>query len=64
MFIGSDGGNVYAVDRQTGCVHWSFLAGAGVRSAPLVIPHGKAGHAVCSATSRPTSMRSTPGPAP
>jgi polyvinyl alcohol dehydrogenase (cytochrome) len=46
VFFGSDAGNVYAVDSATGCVHWSFLAGAGVRSAPLVIPQGKAGHAV------------------
>ena len=46
VFFGSDAGNVYAVDSASGCVHWSFLAGAGVRSAPLVIPHGKGGHAV------------------
>ena len=46
VFMGSDGGNVYAVDAASGCVHWSFLAGAGVRSAPLVVPHGKSGHAV------------------
>lgn len=46
VFFGSDAGNVYAVDSATGCVHWSFLAGAGVRSAPLVVPHGKGGHAV------------------
>ena len=46
VFFGSDAGNVYAVDSASGCVHWSFLAGAGVRSAPLVIPHGKSGHAV------------------
>ena len=46
VFFGGDAGNVYAVDSATGCVHWSFLAGAGVRSAPVVIPHGKSGHAV------------------
>lgn len=46
VIFGSDAGNVYAVDARSGCVHWSFLAGAGVRSAPLVIPHGKGGHAV------------------
>ena len=46
VFFGSDAGNVYAVDSASGCVHWSFLAGAGVRSAPVVIPHGKGGHAV------------------
>lgn len=46
VFFGSDAGNVYAVDSETGCVHWSYLAGAGVRSAPVVVPHGKGGHAV------------------
>ena len=46
VFFGSDAGNIYAVDSATGCVHWSFLAGAGVRSAPVVVPHGKTGHAV------------------
>ena len=46
VIFGSDAGNIYAVDAQTGCVHWSFLAGAGVRSAPLVVPHGKGGLAV------------------
>ena len=46
VFFASDAGNVYAVDSATGCVHWSYLAGAGVRSAPVVIPHGKTGHAV------------------
>ena len=46
VFIASDAGNVYSIDAASGCVHWSFLAGAGVRSAPLVIPHGKGGHAV------------------
>ncbi|MGZ3274305.1 MAG: outer membrane protein assembly factor BamB family protein [Caulobacteraceae bacterium] len=40
VFFGSDAGNLYAVDSASGCVHWSFLAGAGVRSAPLVVPHG------------------------
>lgn len=43
VIFGSDAGNLYAVDSQTGCVHWSFLAGAGVRSAPLVVPRRKGG---------------------
>ena len=36
LFTGSIGGNVYALDAQTGCVHWAFDAGAIVRTAPSV----------------------------
>ena len=33
VYLGSDSGQVYALDDKTGCVHWSYLAAAGVRSA-------------------------------
>lgn len=33
VFVGVDTGYVYALDAQTGCVHWSFLAESGVRNA-------------------------------
>src|SRR5262245_10576467 len=33
VFIGSDIGFVYSLDSATGCVHWSFQAQAGVRTA-------------------------------
>jgi polyvinyl alcohol dehydrogenase (cytochrome) len=33
VFFSSDSGYVYAVDADSGCVHWSFQAQAGVRSA-------------------------------
>ena len=33
VFIGSDNRFVYAVDAKTGCVHWSFEAMSGVRTA-------------------------------
>src|SRR5687768_14630789 len=33
LFVGSWGGKVYALDAATGCIHWYFDAGAGVRSA-------------------------------
>ena len=33
LFVGSWGGKVYSLDASTGCVHWFFEAGAGVRSA-------------------------------
>ena len=43
VIFGSDAGNIYAVDAESGCVHWSFLAGAGVRSAPVVVPRKQGG---------------------
>ena len=38
VFVGSDTGYVYALDAATGCVHWSFQAQAGVRSAVSIGP--------------------------
>jgi polyvinyl alcohol dehydrogenase (cytochrome) len=36
VFLGVDTGYVYSLDAATGCVHWSFEAGAGVRTAITV----------------------------
>ena len=36
VFVGGDTGFVYALDAATGCVHWSFRARAGVRTAPTI----------------------------
>ena len=38
LFMGADTGYVYALDPPSGCVHWSFQAQAGVRSAVTVGP--------------------------
>ena len=38
VFVGSDTGFVYSLDARSGCVHWSFRASAGVRTAPTVGP--------------------------
>jgi polyvinyl alcohol dehydrogenase (cytochrome) len=38
VFIGSDSGYLYSLDAASGCVHWSFLAQAGLRSTPMVAP--------------------------
>ena len=38
IFVGSQHGVVYALDLDTGCVHWSFEAAAEVRSAVSVAP--------------------------
>jgi polyvinyl alcohol dehydrogenase (cytochrome) len=38
VFVASDAGYVYSLDAETGCIHWSFDAGAGVRSALVLGP--------------------------
>jgi polyvinyl alcohol dehydrogenase (cytochrome) len=40
VFAGADTGYVYALDQESGCVHWGFQAQAGVRSAVTL---GRAG---------------------
>lgn len=41
VYAGSDGGWVYALDAKSGCVHWSFQARGGVRTAISVGAIGK-----------------------
>ena len=36
VFVGSQSGNVYALDAATGCIHWYFPAGAAVRAAVTI----------------------------
>jgi polyvinyl alcohol dehydrogenase (cytochrome) len=36
LYVGSDDGRVFALDRETGCERWSFQAGAEVRTAIVV----------------------------
>ncbi|MEO8097365.1 MAG: PQQ-binding-like beta-propeller repeat protein [Acidobacteriota bacterium] len=38
LFVGSAGGSVYALDRNSGCVKWLFQADGPVRTAPAVTP--------------------------
>jgi polyvinyl alcohol dehydrogenase (cytochrome) len=38
VFVGADTGFVYALDAATGCIHWSFRAAAGVRTAVSIGP--------------------------
>src|SRR5262249_29842730 len=33
VFVGSQNGTVYALDAASGCIHWTFSAGGGVRTA-------------------------------
>jgi polyvinyl alcohol dehydrogenase (cytochrome) len=42
VFLGVDSGYVYALDADTGCVHWSFQAEAGVRTAITIARVAKA----------------------
>jgi polyvinyl alcohol dehydrogenase (cytochrome) len=38
IFVGSDSGYIYSIDAASGCVHWSFQAQAGIRSALTIAP--------------------------
>jgi polyvinyl alcohol dehydrogenase (cytochrome) len=47
LFIGSQNGAVYALDAKSGCIHWTFTAKSGVRTALAFGPQeGSAGYAV------------------
>lgn len=45
LFVGSWGGKVYSLDAASGCIHWYFDAGEGVRSAVTVGPVSTAANA-------------------
>lgn len=38
IFVGSHGGKVYALDRETGCIRWTFDAGSEVRTGIVLSP--------------------------
>ena len=38
VFVGSQGGRVYALDAKTGCIFWSFLASGPTRTAIVLAP--------------------------
>ena len=38
VFVAADTGWVYALDAQSGCVHWGFQAKGGIRTAISVGP--------------------------
>ncbi len=47
VFVGGQNGTVYALDAKSGCVHWTFTAKSGVRSALIFGPRpGSSGYAV------------------
>ena len=46
LFLGSAGGDVYALERRTGCVRWLYQADGPVRVAPAVAPLDGGKHAL------------------
>src|SRR5688500_3400432 len=50
VFVGSESGDIFALDAKTGCTYWSYHAQAGIRTALSVGPYkpanGPAGFAV------------------
>jgi polyvinyl alcohol dehydrogenase (cytochrome) len=44
VFVGSDIGYIYSLDAASGCVYWSYRAGAGVRNAMTLGPIKTNGH--------------------
>jgi len=55
-------GTVYSLDAKSGCIHWTFTAMSGVRTALSFGARGDAGFASTSGTPARTSTRSTPRP--
>jgi polyvinyl alcohol dehydrogenase (cytochrome) len=43
VYIADAEGDVFALDAQTGCIHWTIAVEAGVRSAITIGPHGSGG---------------------
>jgi polyvinyl alcohol dehydrogenase (cytochrome) len=41
LVLGSDGGAVYALDRKTGCVRWTFMGSGEVRTGVVASPFAK-----------------------
>ena len=41
LFVGSADGTVYSLNAQTGCIHWTFQAAEGVRTAILISSNGQ-----------------------
>ena len=45
LFVGSENGDLYALNARTGCTYWTYHAQAGIRSAISVGPYNQAGGA-------------------
>ena len=42
LFVGSESGDILALDAKTGCTHWTFHTKAGIRTATSVGPYKRA----------------------
>jgi polyvinyl alcohol dehydrogenase (cytochrome) len=42
MFVGSESGDIFALDARSGCTYWTFHTRAGIRTAPSVGPYKRA----------------------
>jgi polyvinyl alcohol dehydrogenase (cytochrome) len=42
MFVGSESGDIFALDAKTGCTYWTFHTKAGIRTATTVGPYKRA----------------------
>jgi polyvinyl alcohol dehydrogenase (cytochrome) len=41
VFVGSVSGNLYSLDASTGCIYWTYQAGATIRNAVTIWPIGR-----------------------
>jgi polyvinyl alcohol dehydrogenase (cytochrome) len=41
LFVGSEKGQIFSLDARSGCIHWSFQAAAGVRTAIIAGPESE-----------------------
>jgi polyvinyl alcohol dehydrogenase (cytochrome) len=44
VFVGSAAGTVYSLNAETGCIHWTFQAAEGVRTAIIIANDGQAAY--------------------
>ena len=42
LFVGSESGDIFALDAKTGCIYWTFHTKAGIRTATSVGPYKRA----------------------
>jgi len=42
LFVGSESGDIFALDAKTGCTHWTFHTKAGIRTATTIGPYKRA----------------------
>lgn len=50
VFVGSQDGTLYALDQETGCIRWTFSAGAEIRTGLVITPWDKGNEAASSLT--------------